>query len=58
MPRPMPRILRDICIKAISPLPISLIRLLCEPISKQTPRRGITGTSQRLLKSGPRTGRI
>jgi len=50
-------ILRDIRIKPISPLPIGLISLLSQPISKQTPRRSITSTGQRLLKRGPRSGR-
>ena len=51
-------ILRDIRIQTVSPLPIRLIPLLRQPIGKQTPGRSITSTSQRLLKRGPRSGRI
>ncbi len=53
----MPGILRNLRIQAISPLPIRLITLLHEPISKQTPRRRITRTGQRLLERRPRSGR-
>jgi len=53
----MPCILSDLGIQTISPLAIQLIPLCREPIGKQTPRSGITGTGKRLLKSGPRRGR-